>query len=79
MCRARSEHRNTTTSAQSSGVARRPTAVSSTAFSRTSGGRERTISVCTIPGATTFTLTLNLPSSRASVLLIETTPPLDAA
>ena len=41
--------------------------VSSTAFSITSGGSTAAISVRTMPGATTFTVTPNLPSSRASV------------
>jgi len=79
MWRDMSEQRNATRWATSSGVANRPTTVSFRAALANSGGMLAIMSVSTMPGATTLTLTLNLPSSLARDLDMAISPPFDAA
>ncbi len=63
----------------SSGFPIRPIGVWATMASITFSGIAERISVAMKPGATALTLILNLPSSRAHVLVIVISPPLVAA
>jgi len=79
MYEARSEARNATVSATSSGLPMRPSAVLFKMFSTSPFFIPATISVSMSPGATAFTLIPIGPSSRASALVKLMAAPLLAA
>ena len=71
--------RNITALAISSGLARRPTGILATIFSRISGGTAATIAVSVYPAAMTLTVMPRAALSSASALVKPIMPALAAA